>query len=454
MLERHEYKGLWTLPGEDAEGLVGTASVENGRTTLEVVGNLGRRLLSEDARQRTYSLDLEDKPRVLGSSTDGKPITLEGLSELGHTVNMPGLVTARYRADVTVVGRHFSKEEEIAFDEISIRVTDLNAWTRVSGFDMSFGFEQLENNSHAFSSVEFRYEAPADIRFPLSRGEEILIRFTASSKGLRGGTDHVELTQDAALHLRFAKKARLPEVFERVSQVRNFLSLAVGRPVSVLSVSGYRDDHMRGGTTFPRPIELYWEIPHNPDPPAQPRSSHEMLFTLNEAKPEMSTVMRKWFLRQSRLQPVFNLFFGTLYHPSLYLEVKFLAYAQAIETYDYRRRRKHSDKHLAERMKDVLAQCRTVSKRIVGAGQDDLDAFVSRFRDSRNYYTHYSPRLEKKAAKGAALLLLSFQLQAIIEMALLRELGFPCRAIDQTLERARRYERIERIRSIAAREAV
>ena len=73
-----------------------------------------------------------------------------------------------------------------------------------------------------------------------------------------------------------------------------------------------------------------------------------MLFTLPEASPDISRVMRHWFAKQARLRPVFNLFFGTRYHPDMYLEVRFLAYAQAIETYDYRRRRKPGKKSLAQ----------------------------------------------------------------------------------------------------------
>jgi len=44
----------------------------------------------------------------------------------------------------------------------------------------------------------------------------------------------------------------------------------------------------------------------------------------------------------------------------MYLDVKFLAYAQAVETYDFRRRRKPGNKTLAQRMADVLGVCRTI----------------------------------------------------------------------------------------------
>ena len=132
--------------------------------------------------------------------------------------------------------------------------------------------------------------------------------------------------------------------------------------------------------------------------------------------------------------------------------MKFLAYAQAIETYDYRRRRKPGTIPLAERMRDVLAQCKTVSRRIVGEQQVDTDDFIKGFKDSRNYYTHYNPKLEEKAAKGTALLLLCIQLQAIIEMSLLREIGFTSQAINEMLERGKRFAQIEHFRAMASQE--
>jgi hypothetical protein len=61
-----------------------------------------------------------------------------------------------------------------------------------------------------------------------------------------------------------------------------------------------------------------------------------------------------------------------------------------------------------------------------------------------------NPGLEKKAARGAALFLLFIQLQAVIEMSLLRELGFACRAVEAILERVGRYAQIEHLKAIVA----
>jgi hypothetical protein len=449
-----EYRGLWWLPSDESQKRSGTLAVIKGDAVLDLLSHFGHRLLSETKTQKTYSLDLAEPPRIVGLSTGGNLITLERPRVASHTDSFPGIPTATYTPGVTLIGKQFADDERIGFDEIAIRASDLNSWTEISGFAAKFGMEKHADKGYdVFSNVEIRFEAPDDIEIALARGDRAFIRFSAPSEGIGSGTDHVALTQEAALHLRFSKRASLEQIFDRVGQIRNFLSLAVGRPVAILSVIGYQDDYVRGNTATLIPIELLWGIPHNPNPPTPARRPSQMLFTLSEANPTISSVTRIWFAKQARLQPVFNLFFGARYHPDMYLEVKFLSYAQAVETYDYRRRRKPEKKTLAQGMTAVLDECRTVSKRIVGTEPADKATFIEAFKTSRNYYTHYDPKLEKKAARGAALLLLTIQLQAIIEMSLLRELGFDCRSIGNILQRARRYEEIERLAIIAKTEA-
>jgi hypothetical protein len=441
------------LPDREHEKLSGTLTITRGKAALELIGHFGHELLSATDNEKAYSLDLAEQARIIGLTTDGKRVTLEGHQAAPHTVSFPGVATATYQRNVALIGKQFADGEGIGFDEISIRASDLNVWTQVSGFESEIGMEKHKRKGYLmFSNVEIRFDAPDDIDIELARGERAFVRFSAQSHGIGRGTDHIELRQEAEFHLRFAKRAGLYEVFTRVGQIRNFLSLAVGRPVAILAVAGYQDDYVCEEAEEPVAIELLWEVPYNPDPPIRARYPHEMLFTLPEAAPEISTVMKNWFAKQTRLAPVFSLFFGVRHHPDISLEVKFLLYAQAVETYDYRRRRDPGKWTLAERMGDVLSGCQTVSKRIVGSAPEDEAAFIEAFKVARNYYTHYNPKLEKKAARGAALFLLFIQLQAIIEMSVLRELGFGCRSIDAILERAQRFVEIEHFKSFVAAE--
>jgi hypothetical protein len=115
MLGHHEYKGLWWTPGNEDGKLTGDLTVRKGSAELEVIGDFGRELLAETARVKSYSSNLADQPRVLGVSVEGKPITLEMVSERGHSVNLPGLPISKYRAGVALIGKHFEEGESVAF---------------------------------------------------------------------------------------------------------------------------------------------------------------------------------------------------------------------------------------------------------------------------------------------------------------------------------------------------
>ena len=316
MVGTDEYRGFWWLPEDESRRLCGTLAVSNGDPELELLQNFGHHLISETETQKIFSHALEERPRILGVTIDGKPITLESAQVLSSSQHFPGIPTSTYGHGVALVGAHFVAGEQIGFDEISIQTSDLNTWTQFSGFEIQLGMEKHEEHDYLFSSkVGITFESPDEIDIALARGERAFIRFNAPSEGLGPGTDHVSLKQEAALHLRFAKRASLEGVFERVGQLRNFLSLAIGRPVTILSVTGYQADFVREQTGQMIPIELLWQIPHNPDPPVRRRAAWEMLFTLPEAKPNISAVMRAWFAKQERLAPVFNLFFGSALPP-------------------------------------------------------------------------------------------------------------------------------------------
>jgi hypothetical protein len=144
VVQTHEYKGLWWLPSDETEKLSGTLTVNKGEAALELIGHFGHELLSENEREKTYSFDLAEQARIVGLSTDGKPITLEGHRAAPHTTSFPGIPTATYERNVTLIGKQFADGEEIGFDEISIRASDLNNWTQISGFNTEVGLETHE----------------------------------------------------------------------------------------------------------------------------------------------------------------------------------------------------------------------------------------------------------------------------------------------------------------------
>jgi hypothetical protein len=64
------------------------------------------------------------------------------------------------------------------------RASELNAWAEVREFRTSIETEALDDeDDHDFFGSDIRHEPPEDLEIPLSRGEEIFIRFTCQSDG-------------------------------------------------------------------------------------------------------------------------------------------------------------------------------------------------------------------------------------------------------------------------------
>lgn len=487
MIENYEYTGIWWLPSDDSNKLSGTLTINRGRAELQVLDSFGHARLNESETEAILGPFPSFVPRILGMTTNGKEITLEGCASGGSTMSFPGIPTTKYRPRAVFVGVWFTEDEQIGIDEIAISTTELDTWTCISGFAQNLsGIEQPETGLFVPTAIDVHFEPPASIPIPLDDGVAAKIDFAFKHTGMGPVTKESHITQTASFNLAYPQAQDFASVQESVGRIRNFLSLAIGRPVTVLGVTGYANDLVRPGSMSRVPIQLLWELVHNPEPADRPLHPAEMLFTLPEAEPGISEAMRAWFSQQDLLRPVFNLYFGMLYHPNMYRDVHFLAYAQAIETYDFRRRDATDlpvDEHelrlaailasspaehrewlrdkllssnlltLRRRIRDVLNECPTVRDKIVGPTGGERRAFISGFVDSRNYYTHYNPAGEHTAAKGAALYLLVVQLRAIIEMSLLRELGFSCAAIDRVLDRVRRYAEVDHLKAVVADEA-
>jgi ApeA N-terminal domain 1 len=488
MIETHEYSGFWWVPTEDGNPpldehlLSGTLTVKGGEVKLEVLGSFGHEELEKSDNWVRVSAWPADQPRIQGLTTKGVHVTLEKCLSLGSHMHFPGIPTTNYHPHLTLMGAWYAKDEEILFDEVAVRTSDLDTWALVSGFSGQMHLEPIEETEHLTAAeLEVKFVPPETIEIPLDNGEEASIVFGFTHPGPQRVTTEVTITQRAFLHLRFATPRRPRDVQETVGQLRNFLSLAVGRRQTVLAVEGYHDDLLIGNTTHRQPVQMLWEIPHNPPPPTRRLDPDEMLFTLPQAQPSISDVMKAWFKRQDLFGPVLGRYFGTLYHPHLFLDQRFMGYAQTVETYDRRRRKtkerpseehkrlvkaiveavpaKHQDwlkqklawsneLSLSQRIRDVAAICPEVRKRLIGS-DDEVEAFTRLARNTRDYHTHLDRKLEKKAAKGAQLQALMLQFRALIEMALLHELGFPCDSIDEILDRVRRYDEVDHFKTMS-----
>jgi hypothetical protein len=468
------YRGVWWLPSAPKDKREGTLTVTAGDASLDLIGHFGREIISERDREIVYSLSLADQERILGASSDGNHITLVDCSQgsgggmiLGGFGETPE--TAIYRARAAIVGKaRFDEGEVVEFDHVEIRAAALETWLQVRPAVVRL------NDDRDGGTIEFTRLTP--IEFQLEDGTTATIRFNSSLEGF-GSAEATRAGYEWAgwLGLKFPELRSLEGITSAVGWLRNLLTLATGKPLTVLAVDAYRDDWTdRQGD--PVTMHLYYPLFYNPDPMPRPVNAWELIFDFPQIGDRFADVIARWAALQEPYESVMGLFFGTLYQQASYREQRFLQYAQAIETYDRLKRPKarihpkteheallaeifegvpdaHHDwlkrelawsnhLNLAHRIEHVLSGCPNVAERIVGA--EGVDGFVSEVKWTRNYYTHYDPKGKAKAAtEGKDMHRLTVQLRAVLETAFLLELGFDCDQIEGGLDRVRRFEEID-----------
>jgi ApeA N-terminal domain 1/Apea-like HEPN len=468
VIEMQTYRGLWWLPSAPEDKHEGTLTVTGGDPRLDLLGHFGRELIGESDRDIQYSMWLSDQERIVGVSTDGRYVTMVDCTQAsGGGLRFPGMETSVYRARAVIEGAAFEDNEPVEFDDFEIRVSALETWLRF----MPARFQVNEDGSRAAIDVTH----PQPLEFTLDDGTIATVRFSWRFGGFAVGSTKVEYEWAAWLGLKFNEHRSLSDVATAVGWLRNLITLATGKPTTLLAVDTYRDDIV-DGHEHPVTMHLFYPLSHNPEPSQRAADSLELIFDFSEVGDRFADVLNRWLGLQERYEPVMGLFFGTIYQATSYREQRFLQYAQAIETYDrlkrpearIRDRDEHkafvaeiveavpeehrnwlkgelawsNDLKLAQRIEHVLGGCPNVAARIVGP--EGFDAFVKAVKWTRNYYTHYDPSgRERAATEGRDMHRLTVQLRAVLETAFLLELGFDCAAIEAGLERARRFEEID-----------
>ena len=193
-----------------------------------------------------------------------------------------------------------------------------------------------------------------------------------------------------------------------------------------------------------------------------------MLFTFQSIKETAQHVLNNWMDAYAEIDPALNLYFSAKYGAHSFLEGKFLALAQALETYH---RRTSKEKHMNEDEFEVLitqlvqscpdkhkkwvsnklrfANEPSLSKRIKSITKPFKDIFgtnrereklARNIADTRNYLTHYDDSLESKAVVDSNLLSLCLKMEAIFQLHLLHVLGFDRDAVYSIFNNSHKFK--------------
>ncbi len=438
MIEEFEYEGIWWLPHNPKERISGTFKfTPNEGAVLKLIGSF------KDITSKMLKPEI-----ILGISSDGEKITLYNCSETESNLSFPGLLTSSFYAHMAFVGAHFQKTEDIKFKSLSVHYMYLDEWFNVFGFDIHSPDEK---------EMVIRYKLPEPIQAAID-DYKILLEVKAT-ESISIVQREASIKERSYITIEPSQEKTFDEYLNIMYHIENFLSLGVTEPVYPLIIEGK--------TEMNKAVRVVYRVS---DIPKVPKTLHPfaMLFTFEDISDRFEVFLRNWFEKADLLEPVYNLYFGTLYNPRMYLEHRFLSMVQAIESYHRRTMKnfelpeeqhkkrieeilnavphEHKDwlknkldysnePSLRRRLKEILKKFADVLNDFI---PDDKNFFVHKVVTTRNYLTHYDKTLKEQSAEGEELYNITQKLKILLEICLLKELGFTSDKIKSLISRNRR----------------
>lgn len=457
--------GIFWLPAMPNHRLFGRLTIsDGGGVELEVVGNF-------DVEVKLFD-DTQPIARIVGEIEREGFVTLEGCQYRTKAFPLGPMARSTLVVDFAIFGVKYDEEEELEFNTFQFGLESLEQWIGISGVQVAIAHQQ--------GTTDISYAPPEDIRIRLTDGVTLTVKFEAS---LHSASDEQGASINERNYLRLESSEALPlnAYLGLASKLTNFLCFAVDATVCMKEVvvsnreitREFSDDEKQAV-----PIPVYYSSrPHSALPSRIKKNF--CLFLFSDVAEDFEGCVSGWLTAYEEIKPSLNLYFSTKYGGHRYLEPKFLALAQAVETL-HRRTELGTlmpKDEFASLVQMILEHCpserqgwlrgrlshgnelslrqrlNSVAKPFTDllGGKRAVREFVRKTVDTRNYLTHYDERLSSTAAEGADLITLVMKLEALLELHLLQRVGFSPERIATIAERSGRLPQKLRFGSIGGR---
>lgn len=445
--EEYKKTGYFWLPGKEEKKIPGVLSIDDGgKIELEVVGHF-----SDDIDLLN---DNDDLSRIIGHVEKDGLVTLDDCFYTKKNVSFGGISKSKIRGNKVFSGAAWGKGEAVTFNTLSFTVDCLDEWVGISGINVDRDWDS--------KTATISYSSPEKIAFSLDNGMKLEICFAYTIPGLPATTE-AKITQRAYFRLESETLRDLNEFTTIAFKITNLMCFAMDEVVSLKKVSATSSEIQQsvGDKQYPVQVSIYYQsIPFAEKKPT--KNWHEMLFNFGAIKTDAQQVLNNWLNAYEYLYPALNLYFSTQTGAQKYLEGKFLALAQGLETYHRRTsvetlmepkafevmvekilngcpeehidwlkgRLVHGNEiNLGKRLKKIIEPF----KEHLGAG-GERSKMLRKIVDTRNYLTHYNEDLKENSAKGKDLWILCQKMEAIFNLHFLKVVGFTGEKINGVVE--------------------
>lgn len=474
MNTRKEFRGTWFLPSNDQLRIAGVLVFDpiNG-AELELFGSF--------QEMGTIFITPQDNSEfiILGLTSNSEQITLYNCFRI-HTsgrrmiVNQEsGIPTIKYFANFILLGNHFKKEDDLKFNRLNFKLTHLESFVPISGFK-----HEPDLIDYNEKKIEISYKLPQSIDFDIDENCKGKINFSTCTPTFTIPQIKMEIVQEIEIEINSKKEISFQNFKAYLSKFQNFLVLALYESTHPTLIEFRSEqliiDYGHMGK-FPKKVDLFYKISNRKL--SKQKSPYEMLFNYPSIRLEFSTLMKNWFKKYELLEPAFNLLFDQFYNSSRFTVNTFLNLAQSAETFHARlhnHTRIDKDEYL-EMKSEIREKVPTkyhnwlneqfafgnhlnldtrlnelvdkYSNSLIDQIIKDKKVFIKQVKDSRNYYTHYSSDMKKKALEDIELMRLTEKLKMLLVSAFLHEIGLQKDKISELFENAK-YQLFEHLTRI------
>ncbi|MDX5576630.1 HEPN domain-containing protein [Streptomyces sp. ID01-9D] len=468
-MEDLDLNGLWWIPGNEDDTVAGNLQFKM-RDSINLNLNGSFKSFEELNEHKQYDI-------ILGITSNGKKISLINCLESNLRFSFPGYASDSYRARYLFIGVHLNTLEDMAFERYYISFSNLAKWTKSSGFSRREEYYPDDT----FKKLDVSYEFPEVKEIAKVNNTKISLHYTFNTKGdfmsnlnLTQKT-YIKLDNDSAINFNDFMKIYL-------YNIQNFLCLAIGTPTFPMEIRASSENFSQefDGKVFRDQINIYYSNPNIPIN-LKDKDTHQMVLPYQYIKDDLNIILSNWFDKYELLNPVFDLYFGTMYNSSMYLQHRFSSLIQAIESYH---RRVYGGKYLEEgqyeeltnqitliinenltgdlkniftqkfshlnelslrrRLKDIIE----INKEIISPFIQLRKGFLNSVTNTRNYLTHFDEGLENSAKKGKELIELCEVLNFLLEICLMTEIGVSKERIIENVSHSQKYNYIKSIKSL------
>lgn len=446
--EEYVKTGYFWLPEKEDRKIPGTLTIsDGGDIELEVVG-----LFDESVEAINGEDDLS---RIIGHVEKDGLVTLDKCFYTKKNISFGAISKSKVCVNRVLSGAAYEKNESFTFNSLSFSVDCFDEWVGISGINVDSDWKN--------KTATISYNPPKDIIFKLDNGMQLEICFAYTLPGFPSTTE-AKITQRAYFKLTSEELRPLSDFTEIAFKLTNLMCFAIDDTVTLknlIAKSSEIQADLGEGKSYPVPIYIYYpSIPFSEKIPN--KSWHQMLFSYGAIKSNAQDVFNNWISAYDFIAPALSLYFSTKIGAQKYLDGKFLALAQGLETYH---RRTSNEKLMGSSeyqslVSKVIGNCpeeylewlngRLMHgneinlgkrlKRIIEPFKDKIGSSKQRNKlirlivDTRNYLTHYNEDLKTSAAQGRELWVLCQKMEIIFQLHFLKVIGLNEKEIDSVVE--------------------